>query len=191
MTFRAAAPLQSSDETCSADSVSPPPKVLATFNDYSQMLLALRARAAERQIAISSDEANNVAGLSDGRLAQLLSLRTLHSTQGTRRFGALSLGPLLGILGVKLQMIEDPDAVKKYGSRLKARTGYQVRTGDIEIRFSRKFLKTNAKKGGRARMDQLRASQGLAEHQRNAALARWRKPKMQRIRKVLGCRRSQ
>lgn len=169
------APLQSSIDAHSADAV--PPKVLASITDYSQMLLAFRARANERQIAISSDEAAHVAGLSDRRLTQILSLRTLHNTQSVRRVGILSLGPLLGVLGVKLLMVEDPVAIKRFGNRLENRNSNLVHTGTIEIKFSRKFHRAVAKKGGLARMKRLRASGQLASHQRSAALARWRKPK--------------
>jgi len=173
----------SDDVVCSSDVISPATKVLATITDYPSFLHAMRARANERQIAISSDQAAHVAGLSDRRLTQILSLRTLQNVQTVRRIGFLSLAPVLGILGVKLQMVEDPDAVKKYGSRIPKRNGNLAHGGEITISISRKFLKTIGKKGGRARMHTMDAKRRSASA-RNAALARWREPKVvQRHRK--------
>jgi hypothetical protein len=183
MTLRAE-PVQSTDETCSADSVSPSPKVLASIDDYPSMLFAMRARAAEREIAISSDHAAHVAGLSDRRLSQILSLRTLRNIQSVRRIGVVSLGPVLGLLGVRLLMVENEEAIRRFGSRLKLRNSNLAHSGVVQHTQSIKFLRAIGKKGGRARMDQLRASRRLAAHQRKAGKARWRKPKVaQRHRK--------
>src|SRR5580698_9755588 len=102
-----------STETRSADVAPPQQQVLAQITDYPSMLFAMRARAAERQIAISSDEAAHVAGLSDRRLTQILSLRTLRNVQSVRRVGITSLGPVLGLLGVRLLMVEDEEALKR------------------------------------------------------------------------------
>jgi len=174
MTFRAA-PVQSTDETCSADSVPPPQRVLASIDDYPSMLFAMRARAAERQIAISSDEAAHVAGLSDGRLTQILSLRTLRNIQSVRRVGIVSLGPVLGVLGVKLLMVEDPDAVERFGGRIKRHNPNLIHTHVVHHTQSIKFLRAIGKKGGRARMHTMDAKQRSASA-RNAALTRWQNP---------------
>jgi hypothetical protein len=153
------------------------PKVLASIVDYPSMLFAMRARAAERQIAISSDEAHNVAGLSDRRITQMLSLRTLRNIQSVRRVGIISLGPLLGVLGVKFLMVEDQAAVERFGKRLKVRNNNLCHGGVVHHAQSIKFLKTIGKKGGRARMHTMDAKRRSASA-RNAALARWRKPKI-------------
>ena len=81
------------------------PRVLAEFSDYSGMIAAFRARAAERKIAVSSESASHVAGLTDQYLAKLLAPRPV------RRIGMLSLAPMLGVLGVKLVMVEDEEAL--------------------------------------------------------------------------------
>jgi hypothetical protein len=163
------------DVVCSADSIPPATKVLATITDYPSFLFALRAQVAERQIAISSDEAAQVAGLSDRRLTQILSLRTLRNIGSARRIGITSLGPVLGLLGVQLLMVEDPEAIKRFCSRIKLRNSNLVHTSVVHHTQTIKFLKAIGKKGGRARMQKLHASRRLVEHQRNAALARWRK----------------
>lgn len=158
------------------------PKVLAEFNDYTGFLHAMRARAAERQIAISSENTHDVAGLSDRRMTQLLSLRTLHNIQSVRRVGILSLGPLLGVLGVKLVMVEDEDALKRFGTRISKRNDNLVHGGGITISFSRKFMQKIGKKGAKAKMTKWNAQRRSASA-RNAALKRWRKPKITEIKK--------
>jgi hypothetical protein len=150
------------------------PKVLAEFGDYPGMLMAFRARAAERQIAISSDETHHVAGLSDRRITQLLSLRTLRNIQSVRRIGILSLGPLLGVLGVKLVMVEDVDAIKRHGERIKARNNNLVHGGVVQHTQSLKFLRKIGKKGGKARLKTMNAKRRSASA-RKAAFARWNK----------------
>jgi hypothetical protein len=172
-----------STETRSADVAPPQQQVLAQITDYPSMLFAMRARAAERQIAISSDEAAHVAGLSDRRLTQILSLRTLRNVQSVRRVGITSLGPVLGLLGVRLLMVEDEEALKRFGKRLKVRNGNLAHSGVVHHVQSVKFLKTIGKKGGRARMYTMDAKQRSASA-RNAALARWRKPKIVRQREI-------
>jgi hypothetical protein len=163
-------------------------RVLSTFNDYAGFLHAMRARAAERQIAISSDEAHNVAGLSDRRITQMLSLRTLRNIQSVRRVGILSLGPLLGVLGVKLVMVEDAEAVERFGSRLKKRNNNLVHSGTVHITMSTRYLRKIQKKGGKnSRKNMSKAK--ARRLGRRAALIRWadvkeassvRRPKLDR-----------
>jgi hypothetical protein len=153
--------------------------VLATFNDYAGFLHAMRARANERQIAISSDEAAHVAGLSDRRLTQILSLRTLRNLQSVRRVGITSLGPLFGLLGIKGVIVEDPEAMERFGSRLKKRNNNLSHSAVVHHSQTVKFLRSIGKKGGRARMHTMDAKRRSASA-RNAALARWRKPKIVR-----------
>jgi hypothetical protein len=171
------------DVVCSSDVVSPATKVLATITDYPSFLFALRARVAERQIAISSDEAAHVAGLSDRRLSQILSLRTLRNIGSVRRIGMTSLAPVLGLLGVQLLMVEDPEAIKRFCSRIKLRNSNLVHTSVVHHTQTIKFLKAIGKKGGRARMHTMDAKQRSASA-RNAARARWRKPKVARRRHI-------
>lgn len=171
------APLHSSSDAV-------PPKVLATITDYSSLLFACRARVEERQIAISSDNTAHVAGLSDRRISQMLSLRTLRNIPSVRRVGILSLGPLLGVLQVKLLMVEDEAAVKQFGKRLKVRNNNLCHGGVVHHAQSIKFLKTIGKKGGKARAEKLlpKRRQAIArEAGRIGNLVRW--GKLKRIRK--------
>ena len=82
--------------------------------------------------------------------------------------------PLLAILGVKLQMIEDAEAVKRYGSRLAQRNESYVHSATVQFMFSGRHMKKIQRKGGtnsRAYMSARRA-RALA---RRAARARWAK----------------
>lgn len=148
------------------------PRVIAEFSDYSGFLAALRMRANERQIAISGDEVHHVAGLSDRRIAQMLSVKTLQRVASVRRVGMLSLGPLLGVLGVKLVMVEDAQAVARYGSRLKKRNENLVHSGVVHRMLTRDFYSKIGKNGGSNSRKYLgkRARRRLA---RKAASVRW------------------
>ncbi len=75
-------------------------------NGYAGLLAAMRARVAERQIALSGEAVAEVAGLPRGYLQKILSPLP-KSRADVRRIGIASLGPVLGVLGVKLLMVED------------------------------------------------------------------------------------
>jgi hypothetical protein len=153
------------------------PKVLAEITDYASFLHALRARANERQIAISSENTHDVAGLSDRRMTQLLSLRTLHNIQSVRRIGITSMGPVFGVLGVKFIMVEDEEAIKRFGSRISRRNGNLAHGGAITHTFSTKFMQKIGKKGAQVRWKKQRKRDAVARAKsakaRRAALIRW------------------
>jgi hypothetical protein len=106
------------------------PRVLAEFSTYPEMLAAFRARANERKIARSSEDTAFVAGLTSGYLAKLLAPKPV------RRIGMESLGPVLGVLGVKLVMVEDEQAIARLDARkdvrLKERNHNLVHDGVIQ-----------------------------------------------------------
>jgi hypothetical protein len=174
MTFRAAL-VQSTDETCSADSIPPPPRVLAKFDAYPGMLMALRARAAERQFSLSSEENHHVAGLSDRRISQMLSLQTLKNLQSVRRVGVQSLGSLLGFLGAELWLVESPWAMKQFDGRLKKRNENLVHNTVVHVvRTKRDFRKMGLIGGPNSRKNM--TAREASELGRNAAIARWSNP---------------
>jgi hypothetical protein len=125
------------------------PRVLAVVTDYTSMLMAFRARAAERQIVISGEEVAEVSGLGVRRLTQMLSLQTLRNVRNVRRMGILSLGPLLGVLGIKMLVVEDPEALAKYGSRIPARAENHSHSTAVQVIFSRRWLSKIGKIGGK------------------------------------------
>jgi hypothetical protein len=162
-------------------------RVLAKFDAYPGMLMALRARAAERQFAVSSEENHNVTGLSDRRITRMLSLQTLKNLETVRRVGVQSLGPLLGFLGAELWLVESPWAMKQFDGRLKKRNENLVHNSVVHVvRTKRDFRKMGLIGGPNSRKNM--TAQKASELGRNAALARWRKPKIerQRIRKEAG-----
>ena len=111
---------------------------LAVVTDYSGLVAALRERAIARKIAVSG-EVNEVAGLPSGYVEKLIGPRPV------RRLGIISLGPLLAVLGIKLAVIEDPEALARYGSRIGERQEKYVRSDALHyaVHFSttKRFLK--------------------------------------------------
>jgi hypothetical protein len=141
-------------------------KPIAIFADYAGMLAAMQQRARDRRIVVGSDNAAHVSGLPHGYVAKLLAPKPI------RRVGMLSLGPMLGILGVQLAMVEDPEAIKKFGGRLRKRNENLVRDAVWHVTLTRRLMPKIGRKGGAARMAKL-SSQQRSELARKAALARW------------------
>jgi hypothetical protein len=133
-------------------------RVLASFSDYDGMIDALRARVQERRIAITSPHVAEVSGMPSYYLCKLLSVHP------TRRIGAYSLGPLLGVLGVKLVMIEDADAMAK-----------SVHTGTKTWRVSSRAFKKMQDKGRKSRWENMTPEQRSAWVRRKLNKARQEK----------------
>lgn len=146
------------------------PRILAKFDAYPEMLLAFRARATERRFSISNENNHHVAGLSDRRLSQLLSLKTLKNLQSVRRVGMNSLGPLLGFLGAELWLVESKWAMDKFDSKLTKRDERWVRSGAIHFTLSRKEMREIGRKGAKVRWARKRKRSAGAS---KAAKARW------------------
>jgi hypothetical protein len=121
-------------------------------------------------VAIGGASAAEISGLPSSYLAKLLS----PSPKPARRFGAISLGPVLGVLGLKLVVTTDERAVQKFGSKLEKRQERCVHSNGVHIYATRKFLRKIGAKGGTNSRKNLpkRVSRALA---RNAAMARWAK----------------
>jgi hypothetical protein len=56
------------------------------------------------------------------------------------------LGPVLGLLGVRLLIVEDEEALKRFGSRIPKRNGNLAHTGVVHHVQSIKFLRAIGKK---------------------------------------------
>ena len=121
------------------------PETLAEFTDYHGMLIALRARAEQRKIAVSGEETAKVAGLPDRYIQKLIGPKPV------RRIGMFSLGPILGVLGVKLVLVEDPHAMGKYAAKLKERFEPNVRDDATHVTLTHRFMRKIGIKGGAAR----------------------------------------
>jgi hypothetical protein len=113
-----------------SDSKPQPPAVIAEINyqnGYQALVDAMRARAQERKIAITSPHVAAMANLPEF-ICKLLSVHPV------RRIGMISLGPLLGVLGMKLIAVPDESAVARYSGKLEKRNESCVHTGTMESR---------------------------------------------------------
>jgi hypothetical protein len=153
-------------ESASQQPVQITDRVIAEISDYQQLLDAMRLRAQERQIAISSEDANDVVCLPDHYLAKLLAPRPV------KRVGMISLGPVLQVLGVKLIMVEDESALRWINARLGKRKSAFMRSGAVHVTLSRRFLQKIGALGGANSRKNIgkRYAKTLA---RQAAIARW------------------
>jgi hypothetical protein len=149
------------------------PRVLAKFDSYAGMLAAFRSRAEERQIAVGSENSHAVTGLSDRRISQILSIKTLKPGRNVRRVGVLSLGPLLGFLGAELWLVESQWAMRKFDKRLPKRNELKVQRSIVHHFQKIKTLRKMGRAGGKMKFKNLDAKRGLASYQRRTALMRW------------------
>jgi len=169
--------------------------IFATFSDYQGFIAACRARAAELKIALGSENAADITSLPVGYLAKLLAPHRGKTPAQLRQVGLISLGPVLGLLGVRLAMIEDPTALRRFSARIKPRNEAYVRhtRGDtVHVEVDLATLRKNGADGGRkSRMSMsIAKSRKLArkaaharyaggksakrsEQARHAALCRW------------------
>jgi hypothetical protein len=143
-------------------------RVIAQFNSYEGMLAAMRLRAKEREIAIGSDNVAALTGLPAFYFGKLL------SPKAPRRIGSISMAPVMAILGVKLVMVEDPETMARYASRLHKRDENFVHAATVHFALSGKHMRAIRRKGGlnSRRYMSAREARALA---RRAAHARWAK----------------
>jgi hypothetical protein len=144
-------------------------------NGYQGLIDAFRARSNELQIALSGPSVAQVSGLASHYILKVLS----PSPAPRRRFGAVSLAPILGTLGLKLIVVEDEKAMQRFTSKLEKRQENCVHNNGMQsvavhVALSRRFVRQIGRKGGlnsRKYMSS-REARALARH---AALERWRK----------------
>jgi len=97
-------------------------RIFGEVTDYDHLINVLKVVIAVRGIGVQSFDAAQVAGLAQGHLAKLMSPRT-----SKRHFTPLTLGPVLGLLGVKLMVVEDHEAWRRVSHRLEKRSESHVR----------------------------------------------------------------
>jgi hypothetical protein len=90
-------------------------RVLAQVTDYAGLITALRARVDE--LNLTFDTLDEVAGLSDRYSSKLLT----PAIKPSRTLGKMSLGAVLGALGLRLIVVEDPVALAKVQNRYRPR----------------------------------------------------------------------
>jgi hypothetical protein len=146
------------------------PRVIGAFQDYSELLTALRSRALELQA--SGDVFDEVAGIPRGYFNKLIGPRP------PRRLGMRSLGDILGVLAVRCLVIEDLEAKARIVERLRPRNQKMVRGGTIEFRLTRRHMQKIQDKGRRSRWDAMTPAQ-RSEYARNLNRIRWHGAKTQ------------
>lgn len=142
------------------------PRRLGRFIDYEGFLACLRARAAELQVPVSGEMTNTVAGLPNKYLQKLIAAKPV------RRIGMTSLGGVLGILGAELWLVENPEAMRRYVSRVSKRDERLVRAMPVHFTVTSRFMKKIAVEGGKERMKSLSRWQRRRLARKGAA-ARW------------------
>jgi hypothetical protein len=87
--------------------------VFAEVRSWSELQVALRQRA--ETLDVSREVLEHLTGLQSGYCAKLLAPHPI------RRLGRVSLGPMLQVLGLKLLVVEDTDALERIRPRLTRR----------------------------------------------------------------------
>jgi hypothetical protein len=105
----------------------PEQEIIAEVRDYESLLDAFRTRI--KQLDVTADSVEAVAGLTRGYLGKVLKRREIPDLTRIRPF---TMGIMLGALGVKLVLVEDEKQLELIRSRLKRRSkcGYP-HIGDV------------------------------------------------------------
>src|SRR5262245_31954712 len=145
-------------------------RVLADCFDYADLHRVMRAVAEER--GTSREMIDAVAGLQTGYASKLLAPKPL------KRAGWVSLGPLLRTLGLKLRVVEDPEALAALAHRLPKRCGKFAHTQPTQRpptaeEIARAMLTKWTSKAARAAHAR-RSPEERRELAQRAARARWR-----------------
>jgi hypothetical protein len=145
---------------------------LAEATDYDGLIAAIRNRAAELQVA--GETLDEISGLPNRYCAKLIGPKPI------RRLGAISLGPSLGALALKLIVVEDSEALRRVAGRLRKRDSRRVRNSVVHVTRTKREFQKMGRIGGplsRTYMSKERAS----EIGRKAAQARWSKPRVAQV----------
>ncbi len=147
-------------------------RILSVFVDYPGMLAALRARTEE--LRLSREAIDQVAGLPSGYSGKILGIGQV------RRLNLISLGPVLGALGIKLVMVEDAAALRDFGGRLDKRKENMVRGSVTHMFKNRAEYREMGRKGRKSQLDKMTPKQKTALGRR-LAKARWSKPRVLQV----------
>jgi hypothetical protein len=98
------------DPCMSVEAIEP----IAVVTDYRDLVVALRHRIVE--LGTSMESVDEVAGLPQRYTAKLL------APGGQKSLGRISLGPILGALGLKLAVLPDDEALARIRHRLPKRS---------------------------------------------------------------------
>jgi hypothetical protein len=118
-------------------------RIIGICTDYLGFIAALRDRAADLGLAMGSENAAEISGLAGATLARLMTPKTSGKILSIESFGVV-----LGLLGVKVLVIEDEGQTRRMEPRIVKRNIGYVRDGSVHFSFSRKELKEMQRKGG-------------------------------------------
>lgn len=152
---------------------------IAEFTDYEGLRQALRTAQDYRNISL--EDLDKFGGGPDGLFGKILGPRAV------KRLGLQSLGWVLGGLGIRAILVEDPEAWQRIVERkdFKARdkahlaSVRQMHASAVHLILSRKDVARNAAKGGKARWANLTPKQ-RSKLAKKIAKSRWRKVKRRR-----------
>lgn len=139
-------------------------RVIAEFSDYSGLHAALRSCRELRNI--SFETLDEIVGAPKGYFSKVFAPRS------QRKITMQSLGWALAGLGVKCQIVDDPDALKQIANRLKGRDLRVVRSKAVHFVLDTKFLRKIGRQGGKNSRMNL-GKRHASQIGRNAALIRW------------------
>jgi hypothetical protein len=147
-------------------------RVFAEVRSMDEVREALRTRFDELQISRAAID--HTAQLQEGYSAKLL--------VGIKGFGVLTLFPMLQAAGLKIQLVDDPEALDR-AKKLEKRTQHAVRcrpVGRALMKAARPVvLHELTAKAGRASMAK-RSPEQRRQLARAAAAARWARRKQER-----------
>lgn len=149
---------------------------LAIGSTYDDLIRALRVRASE--LGMTDKIIEEIGGFTGGHVGKLL------GAARTKNLGPLTLGMMLGALGLKFAIIEDEEATR----RIKARFDFSEKSKRmptiVRIDVSPEVLQTVfsdhfkriSRLGVAARMEKMTPRQ-RSQSARKAAKARWKRPR--------------
>jgi len=169
-------------------------KVLAICADYLGFIAALRDRAADLGLAMGSENAAEISGLAGATLARLMTPKTSGKILSIESFGVV-----LGLLGVKMLVVEDVAQTTRMKTRIVRRNAGYVRDSVLHLAIPKQTFKEMGQKGGKSKNAAMTRKQrsklahlaAMARHHpseqarrsyrgRVAALARWAKHRRER-----------
>jgi hypothetical protein len=154
---------------------------LAVVSDYRGLIEALRARAEE--LEVSRRTLDEIGGLSDGQAAAILA--------NFAGMGPVSLGLILGALGLQLAVIEDPEATARLRRRIDnglrrigkmVRPSHSIQARKTTIRYSFLTDPVSQRVKGKRRMALLTKAQRSAFGRRGNTV-RWSRIRAERAAK--------
>lgn len=131
-----------------AEVASKPPRIIGEARDHDELLAALRRR--KEQLELSVETLDHLAGLTARHSQKILGC---NPGRGITR---ITLGPLLGSLGLKVLIVEDDEAIARIAPRWRKRNRNLVRNGPRKSRAKRAAMSASGGKADMARCGQKR-----------------------------------